>query len=107
MWRTRLHQAACNEHWLHHCSGRTSARQTLQTEWSWTSLLCLILTSLTIFVAVAERLANDIDNEDLSVVRKILGALVTTSACYTSLLSSLLGLDHALCDIHGAEEDTP
>ena len=78
--------------------------------WIWTSLVCLVLTYLTIAAAVVERLADDVDdadNEDLSVVNKILAALVTTSVFYTSLLPSLLSLDHALYDIHGAEEDTP
>ena len=95
--RKRLRQGAGNEHWLHLCAGRVSARETLQKVWSWTSLVCLVSTSLTIVAAVVERLADDIDDaddDDLSVVHEMLAALVTTSVCYTSLHSSLLGLDH-------------
>ena len=81
--RKRLRRAAGNERWLHLCAGRASARETLQKVWSWTSLVCLVSASLTIVAAVVERLADDVDDDDLSVVNEILGALVTTSVGYT------------------------
>ena len=77
----RLRQAAGNERWLHLSAGRASARETLQKVWSWTLLVCLVSTSLTIIAAVVERLADDVDDagdDDLSVVHEIL-ALVTTN----------------------------
>ena len=46
-------------------------------------MVCLVLTSLTIVAAVVERLADDVDDDDLSVVHEILAALVTTSVGYT------------------------
>ena len=81
--RKRLRQAAGNERWLHLCADRVSARETLQKVWSWTSLVYLVLTYLTIVAAVVERLADDVDDDDLSVVHEILAALVTTSVGYT------------------------
>ena len=55
---------------------------------------------------IVKRLADDANDDNLSVVHKILAALLTTSVGYTSLLSSRFALDHALYDMIAREDGT-
>ena len=103
--RKALRWVSANNRWLHLSASDITARNTLQTVWGWTSVICsfsLYLTALT--AAIGEAAATNMNPAEINDMLSLLGY---NTACFISLLQVCRNMDSNLYDITPVEERQP
>ena len=103
--RKPLRRVSANDRWLHLSASDITARNTLQTVWGWTSVVCsfsLYLTALT--TAIGEAAAANMIPAEIDDMLSLLGS---NTACFISLLRVCRNMDSNLYDIAPVEEEQP